>query len=137
MSTAVHLSIGLYPVADDVVIAVSAPWGEGVNGAFKAVKVMGASLCHDLHRLVIIVPADFTFQTPESGRSQHVGANPSRSEPPPRLRLAQVNETILPVPGDPLGAPPAHRVGGGRASSAGLRPGHVAPRALQSPSVAG
>lgn len=61
MRAAIKGALRLDAVADDFAIAVLAFWGERVNCAFKAVKIVRLPHDGDLQRFVVIVPANFTF----------------------------------------------------------------------------
>src|SRR5688572_26636646 len=85
MRAAIKGALRLDAVADDFAIAVLAFWGERVNCAFKAVKIVRLPHDGDLQRFVVIVPANFTFvhtSPPSILRSRrHDGAPRERLRP--------------------------------------------------------
>jgi hypothetical protein len=61
MGAAIEGPFGFDAMADDLAIAVLTLRGEGVNGAFEAVEIMGLAADGDFHRFVVIVSANFAF----------------------------------------------------------------------------
>lgn len=59
--TTIDRPFGFYAMANNAALAVRALGGKGVDGAFKGIENMAATLERDRKRLVIIVMADFAL----------------------------------------------------------------------------
>ena len=57
----INVATGFDPMADDLAAAMLALGPERVDGAFKAVEIMGDAVHHDFERLIIFVSTDFTL----------------------------------------------------------------------------
>jgi len=73
MSTAIEIAMRLHSVANDLATAMLALRRQGVNRAFETIEKMRTASGHDLKRLVIFIPANFTlvhtsFQLLNTGR---------------------------------------------------------------------
>ena len=59
VSAAEHRAAGFVAVANDAAATVFATRGEGMDGAFEAIKIMRDAVGYDFQRLVVFVTADF------------------------------------------------------------------------------
>lgn len=61
VAATIKIATGFDPVADYSAATMSAFGSQSVDSAFETVKVMGDAINDDLHRLVVVIPAHFTF----------------------------------------------------------------------------
>jgi hypothetical protein len=61
MSAAIEGAFRLDTVANDLTVTMLALWGERVDGAFEAVKVVGLTQDNNFQRFIVLVSANFTF----------------------------------------------------------------------------